>query len=546
MTYQVLARKWRPRNFGEVVGQEHVLRALINALDSNKLHHALLFTGTRGVGKTTLARILAKCLNCEAGVSSKPCGECSSCRSIDAGRFVDLLEVDAASRTKVDDTRELLDNVQYAPTQGRFKVYLIDEVHMLSGHSFNALLKTLEEPPPHVQFLLATTDPQKLPATILSRCLQFNLKRLPAQLIAGHMQKLCEHENVAAEPAALKLLAQAAEGSLRDGLSLLDQSIAFGGGNVTESEVRGMLGTIGRQQVDALLAALAAADGPAVMEAVAALDDQAPDYAGVLDELAARFQRIALAQVVPELPPDEESGDWLAPAAESMAPEYVQLCYQVALIGKRDLLLAPDPRLGFEMVLLRMLAFRPATADEAPQPSAPPAPAKARAGIRPASAPATAVPATSAPASAVPAPAGVAEAAPPRATAGELDNPNWAALVEALPLRGISRELAINCAFDKRDGDTIRLTLDAAHQQLMTEQSRNRLQQALSRHYGRTIEVRISAGATAAPTPAQRREKRESERMAAARNAIETDPNVRALQEAFGAEIKPASIKPLD
>ncbi|HET7570826.1 MAG TPA: DNA polymerase III subunit gamma/tau [Gammaproteobacteria bacterium] len=545
MTYQVLARKWRPHNFSEVVGQEHVLRALINALDSNKLHHALLFTGTRGVGKTTLARILAKCLNCEQGVSSKPCGECSSCRSIDAGRFVDLLEVDAASRTKVDDTRELLDNVQYAPTQGRFKVYLIDEVHMLSGHSFNALLKTLEEPPPHVQFLLATTDPQKLPATILSRCLQFNLKRLPAQLIAGHMQKLCEHESVAAEPAALKLLAQAAEGSLRDGLSLLDQSIAFGGGNVTEAEVRGMLGTIGRQQVDALLAALAAADGPAVLEAVAALDDQAPDYAGVLDELAARFQRIALAQVVPELPPDEESGDWLAPAAESMAPEYVQLCYQVALIGKRDLSLAPDPRLGFEMVLLRMLAFRPARAGAAPQPSAPPAPAKVRAGQRPASAPATAAPATAAPAPEVPA-RGVAEVPPPRAAAGEMDKPNWAALVEALPLRGISRELAINCAFDKRDGDTIRLTLDAAHQQLMTEQSRDRLQQALSRHYGRPIEVRIAAGATAGPTPAQRREKRESERMAAARNAIETDPNVRALQEAFGAEIKPASIKPID
>ncbi|HET7307637.1 MAG TPA: DNA polymerase III subunit gamma/tau [Gammaproteobacteria bacterium] len=541
MTYQVLARKWRPHNFGEVVGQEHVLRALINALDSNKLHHALLFTGTRGVGKTTLARILAKCLNCEAGVSSKPCGECSSCRSIDAGRFVDLLEVDAASRTKVDDTRELLDNVQYAPTQGRFKVYLIDEVHMLSGHSFNALLKTLEEPPPHVQFLLATTDPQKLPATILSRCLQFNLKRLPAQLIAGHMQKLCEHENVAAEPAALKLLAQAAEGSLRDGLSLLDQSIAFGGGNVSEAEVRGMLGTIGRQQVDALLAALAAADGPAVMEAVAALDDQAPDYGGVLDEMATRFQRIALAQVVPELPPDEESGDWLAPAVESMAPEYVQLCYQVALIGKRDLPLAPDPRVGFEMVLLRMLAFRPATVGEVPQPPAPSAPARVRAGKRPASARATAAPAT-----VVSAPVEIAEAAPPRAPAGEMDKPNWAALVEALPLRGIPRELAVNCAFDKRDGDTIRLTLDATHQQLMTEQSRDRLQQALSRHYGRPIEVRISAGATAAPTPAQRREKQESERMAAARNAIETDPNVRALQEAFGAEIKPASIKPID
>ncbi|HET6654693.1 MAG TPA: DNA polymerase III subunit gamma/tau [Gammaproteobacteria bacterium] len=545
MTYQVLARKWRPRDFSEVVGQEHVLRALVNALDSDRLHHALLFTGTRGVGKTTLARILAKCLNCENGVSAKPCGQCSSCQSIDAGRFVDLIEVDAASRTRVDDTRELLDNVQYAPTQGRYKVYLIDEVHMLSGHSFNALLKTLEEPPPHVQFLLATTDPQRLPATILSRCLQFNLKRLPAQLIAGHMQKLCEHENLTAEPAALKLLSQAAEGSLRDGLSLLDQAIAFGGGKVTEIDVRGMLGTIGRQHVDALLGALAAADGPAILAAIAALDDQAPDYDSVLDELAARLQRIALAQLVPDQPASEDDGDWLAPAVEAMAPEYVQLCYQIALIGKRDLSLAPDPRLGFEMILLRMLAFRPATAGETPQPSAPPAPAKASRNQRPATASTTTAAPKPAPAGAAPKPA-PADTAPPQAVAGELDKPNWAALVEALPLRGISRELAVNCTFEKRDGDTIRLTLDAAHQQLLTDQARERLQQALGRHYGRSIEVRIAAGPTADPTPAQKRDKREVERMEAARVAIESDPNVRALQETFGAEIKPASIKPID
>ncbi|HET7587475.1 MAG TPA: DNA polymerase III subunit gamma/tau [Gammaproteobacteria bacterium] len=541
MTYQVLARKWRPRDFTEVVGQEHVLRALVNALDSDRLHHALLFTGTRGVGKTTLARILAKCLNCETGVSAKPCGQCSSCQSIDAGRFVDLIEVDAASRTRVDDTRELLDNVQYAPTQGRYKVYLIDEVHMLSGHSFNALLKTLEEPPPHVQFLLATTDPQKLPATILSRCLQFNLKRLPAQLIAGHMQKLCEHEGMAAEPAALKLLSQAAEGSLRDGLSLLDQAIAFGGGKVTETDVRGMLGTVGRQHVDTLLGALAAADGPAILGAIAALDDQAPDYDNILDELAARLQRIALTQLVPGQPPGEEDGEWLAPAAEAMAPEYVQLCYQIALIGKRDLPLAPDPRVGFEMILLRMLAFRPATAGEAPQPSAPPAPAKARAGHRSAAASTKTAPAPAAPPAPTP-----AAAVPALAESAELDKPNWAALVEALPLRGMSRELAVNCAFEKREGDTVRLTIDEVHQQLVTDQSRERLQQALSRHYGRPIEVRIAAGATADPTPAQRRDKREVERMQAARVAIESDPNVRALQETFGAEIKPASIKPID
>ncbi|HET6725186.1 MAG TPA: DNA polymerase III subunit gamma/tau [Gammaproteobacteria bacterium] len=531
MTYQVLARKWRPRTFDAVVGQEHVLRALVNALDSNKLHQALLFTGTRGVGKTTLARILAKCLNCENGISSKPCGECSSCQSIDAGRFVDLIEVDAASRTKVDDTRELLDNVQYAPTQGRYKVYLIDEVHMLSTHSFNALLKTLEEPPPHVQFLLATTDPQKLPATILSRCLQFNLKRLPARLIADHMMRLCGHEGIAAEPAALKLLAQAAEGSLRDGLSLLDQAIAFGGGKVTEVDVRAMLGTISGQQVDALLAALAASDGPAVLAAIAALDDQAPDYAGVLDELAARLQRIALAQVVPDLPPDYEAGDWLKPAVEAMAPEYVQLCYQIALIGKRDLPLAPDPRLGFEMILLRMLAFKPAGETDTPK-SAPPAKASKS---RPE--PQTPPPAPAAAPAAKPASTGTS-AAP--------DSPNWAALVEALALRGMARELAVNCSLESREGDSIRLTLDAAHQQLLTEQSKDRLQQALARHYGRPVELRITTGAAAAPTPAQRRRQREDKRQEAAREAIESDPNVRALQEAFGAEIKPASIKPID
>lgn len=537
MTYQVLARKWRPRDFSEVVGQEHVLRALVNALDSRKLHQALLFTGTRGVGKTTLARILAKCLNCgENGVSAEPCGECSSCQSIDAGRFVDLLEVDAASRTKVDDTRELLDNVQYAPTQGRYKVYLIDEVHMLSKHSFNALLKTLEEPPPHVQFLLATTDPQKVPATILSRCLQFNLKRLPARLITSHMAQLCEHEKIDAEPPALKLLAQAAEGSLRDGLSLLDQAIAFGGGKVIEADVRGMLGTIGRQQVDALLAALSAADGPAVLEAVAALDDQAPDYTGVLDELATRLQRIALAQVVPDARTDEETGDWLAAAVEAMSPEYVQLCYQIALIGKRDLPLAPDPRVGFEMILLRMLAFKPVSATDESRPAAS---SQARPAQR------SAVPAKPAPAESRPRSA--SEAAPANRVADAApENPNWAALVDALSLKGISRELAVNCEFEGREGDMLRLSLNATHQQLLTEQSRERLQQALARHYGQPIQLRITASDSADATPAERRKLRENRLQEAAREAIEGDPNVQALEDAFGATIKPASIKPIE
>ena len=300
MSYQVLARKWRPRKFAEMVGQDHVLQALINALDNDRLHHAYLFTGTRGVGKTTVARIFAKSLNCESGVSAEPCGECSACTEIDEGRFVDLIEVDAASRTKVEDTRELLDNVQYAPTRARYKVYLIDEVHMLSAHSFNALLKTLEEPPPHVKFLLATTDPQKLPATVLSRCLQFNLKRLSIPLIVGHLEQLLGVEGVETDAAALRLLARAADGSMRDALSLLDQAIAFGGGKVHETDVRSMLGSIERGQVVALLRALADGDAATLLGVVDKLDQRAPDYEGLLAELLTCLQQIAIARTLPD------------------------------------------------------------------------------------------------------------------------------------------------------------------------------------------------------------------------------------------------------
>ncbi|MBD3610479.1 MAG: DNA polymerase III subunit gamma/tau [Gammaproteobacteria bacterium] len=361
MSYQVLARKWRPHNFREMVGQDHVLRALINALDNDRLHHAYLFTGTRGVGKTTIARIFAKSLNCEEGVGSTPCGVCNTCREIDEGRFVDLIEVDAASRTKVEDTRELLDNVQYAPTRGRFKVYLIDEVHMLSGHSFNALLKTLEEPPPHVKFLLATTDPQKLPVTILSRCLQFSLKRMQREQIVPHLQYILEQESIPFDESALSLLAQAADGSMRDALSLLDQAIAFAGGELKDAEVRAMLGTIDRGQVFDLLEALGKSDGSLLLQSVDQLAQQAPDFAGVLAELISALHNIAILQTVPEA----EVGDIgererLAAFAQQLSPEDVQLYYQIALTGRRDLPLAPDARGGFEMVLLRMLAFRPA------------------------------------------------------------------------------------------------------------------------------------------------------------------------------------------
>ena len=360
MSYQVLARKWRPRSFKELVGQTHVLQALVNALDQDRLHHAYLFTGTRGVGKTTIARILAKCLNCETGVSSTPCGQCSACREIDDGRFVDLLEVDAASRTKVEDTRELLDNVQYAPARGRYKVYLIDEVHMLSAHSFNALLKTLEEPPPHVKFLLATTDPQKLPVTILSRCLQFGLKNMTPERIVGHLESVLGQENVEFEPAALWQLARAADGSMRDSLSLTDQAIAFGNGRVTETEVSVMLGTIDQGQVMKMVRSLSSGNAVDVLAAVADLAEHAPDYASVLDDMLSVLHRIAIAQVVPDAV-DNSQGDreQVLELASGMMAEDVQLYYQVGLVGKRDLPLAPDPRGGFEMSLLRMLAFRP-------------------------------------------------------------------------------------------------------------------------------------------------------------------------------------------
>ncbi|HDZ57743.1 MAG TPA: DNA polymerase III subunit gamma/tau [Pseudomonas xinjiangensis] len=374
MSYQVLARKWRPRLFREMVGQTHVLQALINALDHNRLHHAYLFTGTRGVGKTTIARILAKCLNCEAGVSSEPCGVCSACKEIDEGRFVDLIEVDAASRTKVEDTRELLDNVQYAPSRGRFKVYLIDEVHMLSSHSFNALLKTLEEPPAHVKFLLATTDPQKLPVTILSRCLQFSLKNMLPEKVVQHLRHVLTEEAIGFDEESLWLLGKAADGSMRDGLSLTDQAIAFGNGVLQASDVRSMLGTIDHGQVFGLLDALAGNDARGLLAAVAELAEQGADFAGVLAELISTLQRLAIAQVMPD-GVDNSLGDQtkVVDLAGRISAEDVQLFYQLALHGRRDLPLSPDPRGGFEMALLRMLAFRPGTLEQAAQqPSAPP------------------------------------------------------------------------------------------------------------------------------------------------------------------------------
>ncbi len=534
MSYLVLARKWRPRSFDEMVGQEHVLRALVNALDSGRVHHAFLFTGTRGVGKTTIARILAKSLNCESGVSSRPCGVCAACREIDEGRFVDLIEVDAASRTKVDDTRELLENVQYAPTRGRYKVYLIDEVHMLSAHSFNALLKTLEEPPPHVKFLLATTDPQKLPVTVLSRCLQFNLKRLPPALISERLRSILEAERVEFEPAAIGLLARAADGSLRDGLSLLDQMLAFGGGRVGETDARAMLGTIDRAHVGRIVDRLADGDAAGLMAATAAMDEQGPDYAQVLEEVASILQKIALRQAVPDLPEDET---WDAAQLEELAArissEDLQLYYQLAILGRRDLPLAPEPRGGFEMTLLRMLAFRPATAPqpaEGSQGATPPRQTRAggpRAGTSPSAEP-----------PAAPAPAGTR-------AAGPVDFSCWNEVVDELGLQGAARQLAAHCSFVSFENDVLCLRLDARGEALRTRQQEGRLAEAASRVAGRGIRLEFEVTAEEVDTPARAREREQASRLEQARLALDRDPTVQALKDRFGAVVHPDSIKPV-
>jgi DNA polymerase-3 subunit gamma/tau len=531
MSYTALARTWRPKKFSELIGQEHVRRALVNALESGRVHHAFLFTGTRGVGKTTIARILAKCLNCERGVTAEPCGECASCREIDAGRFPDLIEVDAASRTKVDDTRELLDNVQYAPARGRYKVYLIDEVHMLSAHSFNALLKTLEEPPPHVKFLLATTDPQKLPVTVLSRCLQFNLKRLPVADIAAHMRRILEQEGVGFDAAGLKLVAQAADGSMRDALSLLDQLIAFGGGQAGETQARAMLGTISRDHVVRIVELLAAADTAALVRCAHSLEEFAPDYAQVLDELAALLVRIGLKQALSDYEGDElYTPELLEPLARALSPEDVQLFYQTAITGKRDLGLAPEPRTGFEMTLLRMIAFRPAGESSGSR-----LPAADRAPRAAASAAAGSIAAAGSPVGA----GGAAEGA------SAPDAGPWATIVNALELSGAARQLASHCVFVGRQGAVVRLALDARNQPVRTPAQEEKLAQALSRYYGEPVRLEFQVGSALAETPALLAQRLSEQELAAARRAFEADPGVQGLRERFGATVLPDSVRPV-
>jgi len=394
MTYQVLARKWRPKRFSDLVGQEHVVRALSNALTASRLHHAYLLTGTRGVGKTTIARILAKSLNCEAGVGAEPCGACPACLQIDAGRFVDLLEIDAASNTGIDNIREVLENAQYAPSIGRFKVYIIDEVHMLSKSAFNAMLKTLEEPPAHVKFILATTDPQKVPVTVLSRCLQFNLRNMTPQQISGHLTTVLEQENLVFEPAALALLGRAASGSMRDALSLLDQAIAYGVGEVREEGVRAMLGAVDRRYLFLLADALADGDGARLMREAAALSERSIGFDGALAEMALLWHQVAMAQTVPSaIADDEPEREALMSLAGRMAADDVQLYYQIALHGRRDLALAPDELAGFSMTLLRMLAFHPSSGIEGAAPP-PPRPGSGAGNARTPVAPAVASPPT--------------------------------------------------------------------------------------------------------------------------------------------------------
>jgi len=555
MSYQVLARKWRPRNFPEMVGQEHVLRALINALDNDRLHHAFLFTGTRGVGKTTVARILAKSINCEQGMSSTPCGECSACREIDEGRFVDLIEVDAASRTKVEDTRELLENVQYAPTRGRYKVYLIDEVHMLSGHSFNALLKTLEEPPPHVKFLLATTDPQKLPVTILSRCLQFNLKRLPQELIRDHLAHILQEEGVEVEPPALAELARAADGSMRDALSLLDQAIAYGAGRVTLDEVREMLGSIDRNRVLTLLQSLAEGDGETLMAEVSALAEQSPDFAGVLAELNSLLHRLALAQQVPAAVEDSLGDrEALLELAGRLSPDQVQLYYQIGIIGRRDLPLAPDPRSGFEMVLLRMLAFKPSVShiDKAPPEtgSGRSAPVASRPAAEPNAQQAAPPPeptATEPVEEAELPPMSAEEASQPLAPPTQLDGADaWATLVAKLPLTGMTRQLAEHSALIRQEGEMVELAMDPGFENLYNPKWEHGLKQALEMYYGHPVKLSIQSGEPQGATPQQIREDQKAARQQEAEQAINSDPALQSIIEHFDAEVEPGSVRPTE
>lgn len=546
MSYLVLARKWRPKKFTELVGQEHVVKALTNALDTGRVHHAFLFTGTRGVGKTTIARIFAKSLNCEKGESSDPCGVCNACLDIDAGRFVDLLEIDAASNTGVDDVRDLIDNAQYMPARGRTKVYLIDEVHMLSKNAFNALLKTLEEPPGHVKFLLATTDPQKLPVTVLSRCLQFNLRRLDENQIGGQISKILAAENIEVDAAAVKLLARSADGSLRDGLSLLDQAIAYTGGKLTADSVNAMLGTVDNAQVGGLLDALSLGDAAALMAKVEEMSVYSPDFAHVLEDLAIALHQLQCTQLVPGFEVESSSVDF-ATLASRLGAEQVQLWYQMAVNGRRDLAYAPSPRAGFEMSLLRMLAFRPVTDGEtvaapaATKPVIKSAPTQTAAPVAPVMKPAPLeTPAV------IQSPVIQAPVVTSHQSKRELKHhENWLDVIEASELKGPTRELAAHSVFVAFENGILKLALPDNLLHLRSDAVVASLAQKLAPALGEVPKIIFEKANVQSETLHDRTARVRSEKQTDAQSAFMADPVVSQLLQQ-GAQIVPDSIRPLE
>jgi len=585
MSYQVLARKWRPKSFETLVGQDHVVRALSNALDQQRLHHAYLFTGTRGVGKTTLARILAKSLNCETGISAKPCGVCSACTEIDRGRFVDLIEVDAASNTQVDAMRDLLDNAQYAPSAGRFKVYIIDEVHMLSKSAFNAMLKTLEEPPAHVKFILATTDPQKVPVTVLSRCLQFNLRQMAGTSIIDHLQNILTQEAIPFQASALHLIARAADGSMRDALSLTDQAIAYGGQSVNEAEVRDMLGAIDQSYLYQLINALLAEDGPALIAQAQAMEQRSLSFESALNDLAQLLHQIAVAQTVPDsVAHDLPERAVLLDFAQRIPAATLQLYYQIALLGRRDIGLAPDELAGFSMSLLRMLAFSPK--DQAPSNASPPALKLQTTSLAPLTASVATVVSDTATAPSVasneaskskvpheetaPAPSmdeiPYEEAMPsepiPMAEAANADaeyshnepmpvdaglsrqfNGDWRNLVDNLKL-GLARALSQHCELISYDENSISLSVPEMQKHLLLPNYQEKLSTAINQYFDKKIKLHFSVGGTG-NTPAQQINQEKAQAQSTAETAIEQDGFVQALINDFGAQIIPNSIKPI-
>ncbi len=544
MSYQVLARKWRPRTFAGLVGQEHVVRALTHALTEQRLHHAYLFTGTRGVGKTTLARILAKALNCETGITATPCGSCSSCREIDSGRFIDLLEVDAATNTRVDEMRQLLENAVYAPTRGRFKVYVIDEVHMLSNSAFNAMLKTLEEPPDHVKFILATTDPQKIPVTVLSRCLQFNLKQMTQPLIASHLGHILEVEEISAEAGALHLLARSAAGSMRDALSLLDQAIAHGSGRVEETQVREMLGSVDLDQLFSILDALLAGDPAALLQVADKMAARSLSFDAALQEMASLFTRLQIAQLAPQAIADDlPERSRILDLAAGLDAEFVQLAYQIAVHGRQELPLAPDEQAGFIMTLLRLYAFRPVPDDDPGGRRLSPPVATAGRPL------ATAKPCTRVPGSAAPDTL-VVKKTPATAlplTPGEPDRPvdDWHAILASLKIGGMARELGQHCELRELAGGRIVLRLSPMHRHLLIKPAQDKLQQSLAESFCRPLQLAIELDEVRGDTPAATAQRDRRERMERAVASVEQDDFVREVIETFDATLIESSIKPV-